>query len=116
MRYCAPERDQLANCMLLSQEENGAGGKTDTRPVEWFAKRGAEDPEYLDKHMIPKDKALWELDRFEDFIVARKKLLLVHYRALKVLPTAPGNAPAFAKAVVGVIGSAPPASEMAPTP
>jgi hypothetical protein len=116
MRYGAPERDQLANCMLLSQEENGAGGKTDTRPVEWFAKRVAEDPEYLDKHMIPKDKALWELDRFEDFIVARKKLLLVHYRALKVLPTAPGIAPAVAKAVVGVIGSAPPASEMTPTP
>jgi hypothetical protein len=31
-------------------------------------------------------KALWDLDRFEDFIVARKKLLLEHFRALKVLP------------------------------
>jgi hypothetical protein len=40
----------------------------------------------LDKHLIPKDKALWELDRFEEFIVARKKLLLEHFRALKVLP------------------------------
>ena len=86
MKYRAPERDQLANCMLLSQEENGAGGKTDTPPAEWFAKQAAEDHDYLDKHLIPKDKALWELDRFEDFIVARKKLLLEHFRALKVLP------------------------------
>ena len=30
MKYRPPERDQLANCMLLSRE-NGAGGKT-TRP------------------------------------------------------------------------------------
>jgi hypothetical protein len=86
MKYRAPERDQLANCMLLSQEENGAGGKTDTPPAEWFAKRAAEEHDYLDKHLIPKDKTLWELARFEEFIVARKKLLLEHFRALKVLP------------------------------
>jgi hypothetical protein len=86
MKYRASERDQLANCMLLSQEENGAGGKSDTPPAKWFAKRVAEDSEYLDKHLVPKDRTLWELDRFEDFIVARKKLLLEHFRALKVLP------------------------------
>lgn len=25
--------------------------------------------------MIPKDKALWKLDKFEDFIIERKKLI-----------------------------------------
>ncbi len=83
MKYRAAERDQLPNCMLLTKVENGMGGKGDMPPAKWFAKRVAEDPEYLDKHMIPKDKTLWELDRFEDFIATRKKLLLEQFRALK---------------------------------
>ena len=100
-KYRAPERDQLANCMLLSQEENGAGGKTDTPPAEWFASRAAEDHDYLDKHLIPKDKTLWELGRFEEFIAARKKLLLEHFRALKVLPV-PRTPAAASLALTGV--------------
>jgi hypothetical protein len=78
----------------------------------------AKDPKYLDKHLIPKDKTLWELDRFEDFIVARKKLLLEHFRALKVLPAPPvmGIAPAVAKAVVGGIGSTHSGGETTETP
>jgi hypothetical protein len=118
MKYRPPERDQLANCMLLSREENGAGGKTNTPPAEWFAMSVAKDPKYLDKHLIPKDKTLWELDRFEDFIVARKKLLLEHFRALKVLPAPPvmGIAPAVAKAVVGGIGSTHSGGETTETP
>ncbi|OHC73573.1 MAG: hypothetical protein A3G18_07955 [Rhodospirillales bacterium RIFCSPLOWO2_12_FULL_58_28] len=86
MKYHAAERDQLANCMLLSREENGAGGKTDTPPAKWFAEK---DDAYLGKHLIPRDKSLWELSRFEDFIVARQKLLCDHFRYLNVLPTAP---------------------------
>ncbi len=85
MKYRAPERDQLANCMLLSREENGAGGKTNIPPAEWFADK---DVAYLEKHLIPKDETLWQLDRFEEFVVARKTLLLDHFRALKVLPAA----------------------------
>jgi hypothetical protein len=84
MKYHSPERDQLANCMLLSREENGAGGKTDTPPAVWFADKPAA---YLDKHLIPKDKALWDLSRFEDFIAARKQLLLEKFRRIGVLPS-----------------------------
>src|SRR5262249_12482907 len=36
-KYKDAERNQLANCMLLTQQENGAGGKGDTLPVQWFA-------------------------------------------------------------------------------
>ena len=76
MRYPKEIRNQLANCMLLSREENGAGGKSDTPPAEWFPKRVKEEGDaYLEKHLIPKDPALWELDRFEDFIEARKELI-----------------------------------------
>lgn len=70
MKYRKPVRDQLANLMLLSREDNGPAGKKDILPEEWFADKSEE---YLDKHLIPKDPDLWKLDNFEDFIEARKK-------------------------------------------
>ncbi len=44
MKYREPERNQLANCMLLTMGENGPGGKWDQSPDQWFAK---QDEEYL---------------------------------------------------------------------
>ena len=68
--------------MLLSRKENGAGGKTDTPPATWFADKSET---YLKKHLIPADRALWEVDQFEDFIAARKILLLDNFKALKII-------------------------------
>lgn len=85
MKYRENGRNRLANCMLLSREENGAGGKSDTPPHKWFADK---DDAYLEKHLIPKDKDLWQLDRYDDFIKARELLLADHFRKLKVLPAA----------------------------
>ena len=77
MRYKSDQRDQIANCMLLTAKENGAGGKSDTPPAVWFEQKIAEEGEsYLDLHLIPKDKSLWSLDKFGDFIEARKQLIL----------------------------------------
>lgn len=72
MRYSDVTRNQLANCMLLTRSENGGGGKSDTPPAEWFADK---EEDYLDLHLIPKDRALWSLDRYEDFIAERTKLI-----------------------------------------
>lgn len=88
-KYRAPERNQLANCMLLSRQENGAGGKWDTLPAVWFAGKSAE---YLDMHLIPADPALWQMDRFEDFIEARKKLIRQKFAPLLVGTAGPGAA------------------------
>tara|TARA_R110002049_G_scaffold291383_2_gene475299 strand:- start:5957 stop:7633 length:1677 start_codon:yes stop_codon:yes gene_type:complete len=73
LRYRSDMRDQIANCMLLTAEENGAGGKRDTPPTEWFADKSAS---YLDMHLIPRDSALWELERFKDFLEERKRLIV----------------------------------------
>ena len=81
MKYREAERNQLANCMLLSREENGAGGKSDTPPNEWFK---GKDEAYLDKHLIPRDQELWKLERFEDFIAARKNLIRENFKHLLV--------------------------------
>jgi hypothetical protein len=87
MKYHEAERNQLANCMLLSREENGSGGKGDTLPEEWFADK---DKDYLNKHLIPADPDLWKMDRFEDFIEERKKLIRERFKSLLV-PAAPAK-------------------------
>ena len=78
-RYKADDRDQLANCMLLTAAENGAGGKSDTAPDQWFKDK---TDEYLDRHLIPKDAALWKLEQFGDFIVARQALIREKFKYL----------------------------------
>jgi hypothetical protein len=83
MRYRERDRNQLANCMLLTARENGAGGKSDTPPDEWFVGERAEES-YLNMHLIPRDPALWKLDRFEEFVQERKKLILEKFRLLLV--------------------------------
>lgn len=79
LRYRESERNQLANCMLLSRQENGAGGKWDTPPDEWFADKGSD---YLAMHLIPEDPQLWTMARFEDFIEARKQLIRAKFASL----------------------------------
>lgn len=95
VRYKAAERDQLANCMLLTASENGSGGKSDTPPDQWFADKSDE---YLEKHLIPKKPELWKLERFDDFIAERKALIRAKLKYLLVasstaLPAAPSVAP-----------------------
>ena len=84
LHYRAEQRDQIANCMLLTAEENGFGGKCDTPASEWFdRKRFATDQEherYLKQHLIPTQPELWKLERFEDFILARKALIEEKFR------------------------------------
>jgi hypothetical protein len=84
LRYREADRNQLANCMLLTAAENGFCGKSGTPPDQWFVGDKASD-QYLDMHLIPKDPALWKLERFEDFIEARKKLIRDHFKFLLVL-------------------------------
>jgi hypothetical protein len=90
MKYREADRNQLANCMLLTASENGAGGKSDTLPDEWFK---GKDPAYLERHIIPPDPALWKLDRFEDFITERKKLIKARFAYLLSVQVASPPAP-----------------------
>lgn len=73
LKYLQFERDQIANCMLLTAQENGAGGKRDIPPEEWFHNKSDN---YLNLHLIPKNRELWKLENYEQFIEIRKKLIL----------------------------------------
>ena len=79
LKYPQQIRDQIANCMLLTTDENGPAGKSNTPPNKWMARSrfasDADHQEYLELHLIPKDPSLWERDRFEDFIAVRKALI-----------------------------------------
>lgn len=79
IKYKLEERNQLANCMLLTQAENGAGGKSDILPDVWFQDK---DDSYLEMHLIPKDRSLWKLEKFEDFIKERKILIKAKFNYL----------------------------------
>ena len=79
------DRDQFANLMLLTASENGAGGKSNILPKDWFKDKTND---YLEKHLIPKDKKLWEIDRFDDFIKERKKLIEEKFKDILIKTTA----------------------------
>lgn len=83
MKYREADRNQLANCMLLTQQENGAGGKSDTLPGDWFS---TKNEAYLDMHLIPREPALWNIDQYERFIEERKRLLLEKFAFLLSVP------------------------------
>nr|WP_315246028.1 DUF262 domain-containing protein [uncultured Albidiferax sp.] len=73
--------NQLANCMLLTREENGAGQKTNILPVKWFEDKS---PDYLNLHLIPNNPDLWGIERFDEFIAARKILITEKFNWLLV--------------------------------
>jgi hypothetical protein len=79
LHYRAEQRDQIANCMLLTADENGFTGKCDKPPAEWFDpsrfESSAAQALYCKLHLIPSDPSLWTLDRYDDFIEARKALI-----------------------------------------
>lgn len=77
LRYKWQDRDQIANCMLLTAQENGAGGKRDIPPEDWFADKSDK---YLDLHLIPKNRKLWKLGNYEQFIEERKELILEKFK------------------------------------
>ena len=79
----AEKYHRLGNCMLLTAEENGAGGKRDKLPDEWFQEeRGTS--EYLDKHLIPKNSDLWRIEKFDDFLAKREQMIVDKFREMLV--------------------------------
>lgn len=98
LRYYEGERNQLANCMLLTAEENGFQQKNDKLPEVWLApdelrKRNRDPEAYYRLHLIPEDPALWKLDRYDDFIAERKKLIKATFAHL-LMPESTATGPA----------------------
>ncbi len=68
-----PEVNALANFCFLTKDTNLHIG--DRLPEEYFPKIEAKHPGALASQWIPMEPALWEIDRYLDFLEARKALL-----------------------------------------
>lgn len=67
------DRDEIANLAFLGARPNR---KISSRaPAEYLAEIAKEHPERLQAQCVPMDRALWHLDRFQDFLAARRELL-----------------------------------------
>jgi len=66
-------RDEMANIAFLGQKANRRILARD--PASYLAEIADNDPARLEAQMIPMDRGLWAVDRFEDFLVARRQFL-----------------------------------------
>jgi len=69
--------NRIGNLQLLLAHENTA--KLDKPFEEWIATR---DDGFKKRHLIPDVPELWKLERFNDFIVAREKLIAARLKKL----------------------------------
>ncbi|PTY02061.1 hypothetical protein DB346_10070 [Verrucomicrobia bacterium LW23] len=101
VHYRAEQRDQIANCMLLTAAENGPKGKRDTPPIDWFnLSRFASEEDrqrYFQLHLIPNEPELWKLENFEKFVEARKLLIIEKFQHMLRSVPPPRPAPVETK-------------------
>lgn len=71
--YGRGEVNAIANFCFLTQETNLKVGKRP--PQEYFAEAEQRHPGVLASQWIPDDPALWRIDRYRDFLAARRELL-----------------------------------------
>jgi len=69
-RYSKADRNVLANCMLLTASENQSKGAE--LPSEYLAR---QSDEFLQRHLIPANRKLWEMEQYDRFVEARWKLI-----------------------------------------
>jgi hypothetical protein len=71
--YSKSEVNALANLTFLTQETNLQ--VSDRDPAEYIPYFEAKHPGVIASHWIPKDPALWRVERYRDFLAARRALL-----------------------------------------
>lgn len=71
--YPRSQVNAVANFCFLTQDTNLAIGKR--RPEDYFPEVERKHPGVLASQWIPDDPALWRIDRYLDFLAARRELL-----------------------------------------
>jgi hypothetical protein len=71
--YGRSQVNAVANFCFLTQDTNLAIGKRE--PEDYFSSVEAKHPGVLTSQWIPQDPALWRIDRYPDFLAARRELL-----------------------------------------
>lgn len=71
--YSRSQVNALANFCFLTQNTNLAVGKR--APEDYFAEAERKHPGVLASQWIPADRDLWKVERYEEFLEARRELL-----------------------------------------
>jgi hypothetical protein len=71
--YGRSQVNAVANFCFLTQDANLAIGKR--KPEDYLSEVEAKHPGALASQWIPPDQALWRIDRYPDFLAARRELL-----------------------------------------
>ena len=71
--YGRSQVNAVANFCFLTQETNLKIGKR--KPEDYFNEVEARQPGALASQWIPQDRSLWRIDRYSDFLAARRTLL-----------------------------------------
>src|ERR1022692_1080580 len=71
--YSRSQVNAVANFCFLTQDTNLSIGKR--KPQDYFAQAESRHPGVLASQWIPADPALWQVDRYADFLAARRELL-----------------------------------------
>ncbi len=77
----APERrDELANLVFLAAPPTREVAQRP--PAETLTEVAARDPKRLESQGVPLDRALWQVERYDDFLAARREALADAVNAL----------------------------------
>jgi hypothetical protein len=71
--YPRSEVNALANFTFLTQETNLL--VSDHDPAEYLEEFVAKHPGAVESHWIPMDRTLWKVEKYSDFLAARRQLL-----------------------------------------
>ncbi|MFW6031064.1 MAG: GmrSD restriction endonuclease domain-containing protein [Myxococcota bacterium] len=71
--YARSQVNAIANFCFLTKDSNLKIGARD--PAEYLAEVETSHPGVLESQWVPMDRSLWKLDRYPEFLEARKELL-----------------------------------------
>lgn len=71
--YAKSDVNQIANFTFLTQETNLKVSNRD--PAEYIPEFVEKQPGAVESHWIPMDPELWKIERYQDFLAARRELL-----------------------------------------
>jgi len=71
--FAKAERNLIANFTFLTKETNLV--VKDRDPAEYLPEFASKHPGAIESHWIPMDPALWQIERYHDFLAARRELL-----------------------------------------
>lgn len=79
------DRDEIANLAFLAARPNKK--ISNKPPEEYLSEIADKHPTRLEAQCIPMDRSLWRIDRFQDFLAARREILATAINELIEDPT-----------------------------